>query len=385
MDSAIFEAPKENMSKPKAIVSVINDLSTDQRVHKVCSFLTDQGYDVLLVGRKKRDSVPLNQRSYSTKRMVLLFEKGALFYAFFNLRLFFFLLFRKSQLLLSNDLDTLLPNSIIARLKGIPLVYDSHEYFTEVPELLSRPKVRRIWERIEQYTFPKLKTVYTVNRSIADKYEHKYQIPVQVVRNVSPLWKPASVPTKHELGIPENKRLLIMQGAGLNIDRGIEEAIAMMHHLNDTVLMLVGDGDIIPAMKQRVQAEQLTDKVLFFGKRPYAELMFFTVHADLGLSLDQPTNPNYEFSLPNKVFDYMHAGTPIVCSNVVEVANLVRQHDLGLVLTDYSPEHMAERIENLLSDAERMLELKRNCEKAALVENWEKETEILQRIYANVH
>lgn len=372
------------MSRPKAIVSVINDLSTDQRVHKVCTFLTDQGYDVLLVGRKKHDSVALNERPYATKRMVLFFEKGALFYAFFNLRLFFFLLFRKSQLLLSNDLDTLLPNKLISGLKNIPLVYDSHEYFTEVPELLSRPKVRRIWERIEQYTFPKLKTVYTVNQSIADKYQQKYRIPVQVVRNVSPLWKPTTVPGKHELGIPENTRLLIMQGAGLNIDRGIEEAIAMMHHLNDTVLMLVGDGDIIPAMKQRVEAEQLTDKVLFFGKRPYAELMFFTFHADLGLSLDQPTNPNYEFSLPNKVFDYMHAGTPIVCSNVVEVANLVKQHDLGLVLTDYTPQHMASLIGNLLSDNERMLQLKRNCEKAALVENWEKETEILQRIYADV-
>jgi glycosyltransferase involved in cell wall biosynthesis len=372
------------MSKPKAIVSVINDLSTDQRVHKVCTFLTEQGYDVLLVGRKKRDSQPLAPRIYATKRMVLFFEKGALFYAFFNLRLFFFLLFRKSQLLLSNDLDTLLPNKLIAGLKDIPLVYDSHEYFTEVPELLSRPKVRRVWERIEQYAFPKLKTVYTVNQSIAEKYRQKYRVPVQVVRNVSPLWQPTTVPGKSELGIPENKQLLIMQGAGLNIDRGVEEAIAMMHHLHDTVLMLVGDGDIIPAMKQRVEAEQLTEKVLFFGKRPYAELMFFTFHADLGLSLDQPTNPNYEFSLPNKVFDYMHAGTPIVCSDVVEVANLVKRHDLGLVLTDYTPEQMAKVISNLLSDNERMQQLKRNCEKAALVENWEKESEILQRIYSNV-
>lgn len=372
------------MSKPKAIVSVINDLSTDQRVHKVCTFLTDQGYDVLLVGRKKRDSLPLTERAYATKRMKLYFEKGALFYAFFNLRLFFFLLFRKSQLLLSNDLDTLLPNKLVAGLKNIPLVYDSHEYFTEVPELLDRPKVRRVWERIEQYCFPKLKTVYTVNRSIADKYEQKYRVPVKVVRNVSPLWRPEVVPPKSELGIPENKRLLIMQGAGLNIHRGIEEAIAMMHHLNDAVLMLVGDGDIVPAMKQRVEAEKLTDKVLFFGKRPYAELMFFTFHADLGLSLDQPTNPNYEFSLPNKVFDYMHAGTPVVCSNVVEVARLVKQHDLGLVLDDYTPQHMADEIGNLLSDTERMQQLKANCEKAALVENWEKETEILQQIYTNV-
>ncbi|HLP55161.1 MAG TPA: glycosyltransferase [Fluviicola sp.] len=372
------------MSKPKVIVSVINDLSTDQRVHKVCTFLIDQGYDVLLVGRKKRDSLPLTERAYATRRMKLYFEKGALFYAFFNLRLFFFLLFRKSQLLLSNDLDTLLPNKLVSGLKNIPLVYDSHEYFTEVPELLDRPKVRRVWERIEQYCFPKLKTVYTVNRSIADKYEQKYHVPVNVVRNVSPLWRPEVVPPKSELGIPENKRLLIMQGAGLNIHRGIEEAIAMMHHLNDAVLMLVGDGDIIPAMKQRVEAEKLTDIVLFFGKRPYAELMFFTFHADLGLSLDQPTNPNYEFSLPNKVFDYMHAGTPVVCSNVVEVARLVKQHDLGLVLDDYTPQHMADEIGNLLSDTERMQQLKANCEKAALVENWEKETEILQQIYTNV-
>jgi glycosyltransferase involved in cell wall biosynthesis len=205
-----------------------------------------------------------------------------------------------------------------------------------------------------------------------------------VVRNVAPLWNPEHIPEKSALGIPENKQLLIMQGAGLNIDRGIEEAIAMMHYLDNAVLMLVGDGDIIPQMKERVRQEQLSGKVLFFDKRPYAELMYFTWHSDLGLSLDQPTNPNYEFSLPNKVFDYIHAATPVVCSDVIEVATLVRTLDVGLVLTDYDPQHMAREIGNLLADTARMQELKAHCRKAAQTENWENETEILKSIYPDV-
>lgn len=372
------------MAKPRAIVSVINDLNTDQRVHKVCTFLTGRGYDVLLVGRKKRDSRPLDSRNYRMHRMPLLFEKGALFYAWFNFRLFFFLLVRRHTLLVSNDLDTLLPNYLVSRLRRTRLVYDSHEYFTEVPELIHRPKVQRVWERIERFVFPKLKTVYTVNRSIAQKYEEKYGVPLKVVRNVSPLWHPDHVRTKAELGIPEGKHLLIMQGAGLNIERGVEEAVAMMHHLPDAVLLLVGDGDIIPQMKLQVGREHLGERVLFFGKRPYSELMQFTWHADLGLSLDQPTNPNYEFSLPNKVFDYIHTTTPVICSNVVEVAAIVRKYDLGLVLDKCDPQHMAQQIGALLSDPGRMETLKAHCRTAARSENWEKETEVLRSIYPDV-
>lgn len=372
------------MANMKAIVSVTNDLTTDQRVHKVCTFLVQQGYDVLLVGRKKTDSLPLAPRNYATHRMRFLVEKGAFFYAFFNLRLFFFLLFRKSSLLVANDLDTLLPNFLISKMKGCRLVYDSHEFFTEVPELIHRPKIRAVWLRIEQFIFPKLKTIITVNESIAKQYHERYGKQLVVVRNVSPLWNPElPITTKEQLGIPSDSQLLIMQGAGLNRDRGIEEAIHAMSHLEETVLLLVGNGDSIPAMKELVEAQQLQEKVLFFDKRPYSEMMCFTFHADLGLSFDQPTNPNYCFSLPNKIFDYLHAGTPILCSDVIEVATLVRKYDIGCVVTDFSPESLAKQIGDLLSNTERMNELKDNCKFAAIQENWEKETSILEKIYLN--
>ena len=188
------------LSKNRAIVSVTNDLYTDQRVHKICLFLEEQGYEVLLVGRKRKTSLPLESRSYKTKRMNLFFDKGAFFYAEYNLRLFMFLFFKKANLFVSNDLDTLLANYCASTFKrNTRLVYDSHEYFTEVPELVNRPKIQKVWEKIEEFIFPKIKTIYTVNSSIAELYKQKYKKDLFVVRNISMLWNPEVLKTRQEL------------------------------------------------------------------------------------------------------------------------------------------------------------------------------------------
>ncbi|AEA43583.1 glycosyltransferase [Fluviicola taffensis] len=373
------------MKKQTVIVSVINDLNTDQRVHKVCSFIQNQGYDVLLVGRALKSSQAMEFRTYRTKRFRMFFEKGVLFYAWFNFRLFWFLLFHRSSILVANDLDTLLPNYLVSKLKGINLVYDSHEYFTEVPELINRPKVKAIWERIERFFFPKLKFVSTVNHSIAEKYRQKYGVDLKVVRNVSPRWNPPKIQSKKELGIPEGKHILIMQGAGLNVDRGVEEAIRMMPFLENTVLLIVGDGDIIPEMKKLVEREKWTDLVLFFGKRSYLELLQFTQQADLGLSFDQPTNPNYLFSLPNKIFDYIQTSTPIICSDLVEVSKLVKSYEVGKIVSDFNPKELAKQIQTVLNNPELMESWKNNCKIAASKENWEVEVQQLNEFYPKIH
>lgn len=368
--------------KKKAIVSVTNDLFTDNRVHKICLFLEKQGYHVTLVGRLRKDSNSLAERSYRTKRLKLFKEKGASFYAEYNLRLFFYLLFHKAHLLVANDLDTLLANYAASKFKpNSRLVYDSHEYFTEVPELIERPKVQKIWEGIEGWIFPKLQTIYTVNESIAQLYREKYKKEIFVVRNISPTWKPENILTKKELGIPENKFLVILQGAGINIHRGAEEAVEAMKSIEDAALLIVGDGDVVDNLKKYINDYDLHDKVFFYGKRPYNEMMNFTHHADVGLTLDKPTNINYKYSLPNKVFDYIHAETPIICTNLVEIERIVNRHKIGLVLDELTPDSLAEKINYLKDHPELLLEMKKNCKSAAEIENWEHESLILEEIY----
>ncbi|SFT84349.1 Glycosyltransferase involved in cell wall bisynthesis [Lishizhenia tianjinensis] len=369
------------MKKKKAIVSVTNDLYTDQRVHKVATFLHENGYDVTLVGRLLPTSKALD-RAYKTHRMKLSFHKGALFYANYNLRLFFYLLFHKADVLLSNDLDTLLANFMAKQFKRkCELVYDSHEYYTEVPELVARPKIKAVWEAIEGFIFPKLNKIYTVNQSIADKYSKKYNKDLHIIRNISPLWKPKNILSKEELGIDVSKKMIILQGAGINIDRGAEEAVMAMKYIENTVLYFVGSGDIIEDLKDLVQKENLEDKVVFKGRRPYDEMMNFTYHADLGLTLDKDTNLNYKFSLPNKVFDYIHTTTPILASNVIEVTTIVKNYEVGDVIDNHQPEHIAEKIKSILENSEKHAVLCENCRKTAQVLNWESESQKLKEIY----
>ena len=149
-------------------VSVSNDLFSDMRVDKICNTLVSLGFEVTLVGRKLPGSLPLSNRNYATKRMKLLFKKGALFYAELNLRLFLLFLFKRHSFLLANDLDTLLANYAISRIKGSKLVYDSHEYFTEVPELQEGYCAKNTWLKKEEYIFPKVTHVYTECDSIAE-------------------------------------------------------------------------------------------------------------------------------------------------------------------------------------------------------------------------
>lgn len=370
------------MKKKRAIVSVTNDLCTDQRVNKVCNFLHQHDFKVTLVGRKLKKSLEVTDRPYKTKRFHLFFNKKAFFYANYNIRLFWYLLFHKFDLLVSNDLDTLPANYLASRIKSSTrLVYDSHELFTEVPELTSRPKVRNVWLGIEKKIFPKLETVITVNPSIAEIYSKRYGLSLFVVRNVSPLWHPENIKSKQQLGLPDDKKIIILQGSGINVDRGGEEAVLAMNHLENTLLLFVGSGDVIPQLKNLVKENKLTSKVKFVDRLPYREMMNYTFHADIGLSLDKNTNPNYQFSLPNKVFDYIHTTTPIVCSNLIEIKRIIEKYDVGRIIPSHSPKAIAETISSIISNEDLLHQLKENCKKAAEFENWENETAVLKKIY----
>jgi glycosyltransferase involved in cell wall biosynthesis len=340
------------------------------------------GFDVLLVGRKLPSSLPMDNRPYAHHRMKLLFTKGPLFYAEFNIRLFFFLLFHKFDLLTSNDLDTLLPSYLVSRVKRKPLIYDSHEYFTEVPELVNRPGVQKIWKHIEKWIFPKLKDVFTVNDSIAGLFEKDYGIRPHVVRNIPFKRSVKATKSRKELGLPEDKFILILQGSGINIHRGSEEMVEAMKYIEGVVLLIVGGGDVIDTLKQMAEKPGINGKVIFKPRQPYNDLMQYTANADMGLTLDKDTNLNYRFSLPNKLFDYIQAGIPVLASDLPEIKRIIERYKIGTFIPNHQPQQIAATINELIENRGQLNNWKRNLTFAADDLTWEKESEVIKKVYS---
>jgi len=360
----------------KIIVSVTSDLVSDNRVHKVCTTLKNIGFKVLLVGRKLPASLPLQVRDYEAKRFRLLFKKGPLFYAEFNTRLYLFLLFSKFDLLLSNDLDTLPANFIASKVKNKPLVYDSHEYFTEVPELIGRPLVKKVWEWLEKKMVPNIKHAFTVCNSIAKIYEKKYGTPFKVVRNIPVSSKMNSLPEKTE----NTGKIILYQGA-VNIGRGLEQAILVMHFVENAKLIIAGDGDIKTNRQNLVIKENLQNKVEFTGRLPLEELAKLTPQADLGLSIEEDLGLNYRFALPNKLFDYIQAQVPVLITNLPEMAAIVNQYQIGEITDSLEPRHLAEKITDALINQEKRKIWKSNLPLAAKELTRENEEKVIWEIF----
>ena len=361
----------------KILVLVSNDLATDQRVYRICDSIQKSNFTVELWGRSRKNSMDLPLWAWKSRRYNLIFETGPLFYFSLTVTFFFRLLFSKFDIIYANDLDTLLPAYLVSKLRRKVLIYDTHEYFTGVPELVKRPRIRAIWKSIESYIFPKLKYVFTVNKSIADLYASEYKVEPLVMRNIPIAEEVQLISNRMELGLPENKYLIILQGNGINIDRGAEEAVEMMKQLDDCALIIVGSGDVIPILENTVNQEKLQDKVLFFSRRPYKELAQFTLNCDLGLSLDKPTNINYQLSLPNKLFDYIRAEVPVLASNLVEVSNVVNKFEVGEIALNCEPNYLALKVKTLKNNKPLQDIYKANCKKAKLQLTWENESKTL--------
>ena len=380
IEAAAFSFILLNCRMTKRIyISVINDLVTDNRIHKVAISLQKMGFQVTLVGRKLPQSLSVNDRPYSIQRMSLIFTKGPFFYIEFNIRLFFLLLFSKADIFLSNDLDTLLANFIASEIKKKPLVYDSHEYFTEVPELIKRPKVQRFWEKIEENILPKIKHAYTVCESIAKAYQTKYGTPFKVVRNLPLRNGKAEVPEKEKLEYG-TKKIILYQGA-LNIGRGLECAIEAMQYVENAQLVLAGEGDITENLKTRTTRLNVNDKVSFLGRIPLEKMKYITAQADLGISIEEDLGLNYRFALPNKLFDYIQQEIPVMVSNLPEMKRIVEHYQIGTILEKHAPKVMARQFEEALSDETLRKTWTTNLPTTANDLCWENEESVLQGIF----
>ncbi len=371
----------------RVLISVSNDLVTDQRVGKVSASLQRNGYDVLLIGCIKKERKPLD-RPYQTYRFNLFFRKKFIFYLEYNLRLLFVLLFKRKDILLCNDTDALPASFIAAKLCRVPLVFDAHELFPEVPELADRPEVKRVWEKMEDIFFPHLKNSYTVCQSIAEHYKQKYGITMRVVRNIpNKDTAPSSINSAERKRISilpslEGKKLLLYQGA-INMGRGVDWLINTMPYLDNCILCICGDGDLLQEMKALTKEKQLEERIIFTGRLPFEELNQYTEKADLGFVLLENMGLSYYYSLPNRIFDYMKYGVPVLASNFPEIARIVETHQTGRLISNYEPEYLAKVILEILKERENKPEDKVRLKELSKEYCWENEEKVMLEIVKN--
>lgn len=361
----------------RVYIAVINDLMTDQRVHRVAELMLSKGIRVKCIGRKLRDSPPLEDVKFKYRRYRMLFKKGPLFYACYNIRLLVTLLFaRKPSLFIANDLDTLPASFIAGRIRNVKLVYDSHEFFTQVPELINRKRTQAVWKWIEYRYVTRLDYALTVNRSIAEIYRRLYKVKFKVVRNVPAKREPCLDP---EIRVSfKGRQMIIYQGA-LNLGRGLELMIETMSYLENTIFVIAGSGDIEKELKKLVIDKELGNKVIFKGRLSPGNLFELTCKADLGISLEEDRGLNYRYALPNKIFDYIQARVPVLCSDLPEMARIVRTYGVGIATTENEPDKLAGIIRYMLK--ERANGAWRGAlDRAAAELCWENESSVYQGI-----
>lgn len=388
----------ETITYMTLLFTVTNDLTYDQRMHRICGTLAAQGHTVTLVGRLLPHSTALEDKVFRQTRLRCRFHKGFLFYAEYNLRLFYFLLKTPCDAVCSVDLDTLPAGCLATLLRRKQRVFDAHEYFTQVPEVVERPAVQFFWETVARLCLPFYRHAYTVGPSLAKIFEKKYGVKFGVVRNVASPSAPFQKQREREkqaetsqgtsrhpsaFGEGLGVRLLLYQGA-LNAGRGIEALLEAMQHLDGVQLLLAGEGDLSETLRRRADELQLGEKVKFLGFVKPDELKTLTAQAWLGLNLLENRGLSYYYSLANKFFDYVQAEVPVLTMNFPEYRALNAEHRVAVLLDELNPEALAAAVRRLLDNPTEYQNLQAACHTAREVWNWGREQEELLRIWRNV-
>lgn len=357
------------------VLAVTTDLNYDQRMQRISSSLAQAGYHVLLIGRQLPDSQPLIPRHYAQCRLQCFFNKGKLFYLEYTIRIFWYLCVRTFDAYVAVDLDTALPVYVHAKLRSKPFIYDAHEYFTEVVEVINRPWIKKTWLLIEQFIVKRTHFAYTVSQSLADLYFKRYHKVFAVIRNCAVLEANLTLP------LDKKEKFLLYQGA-LNAGRGLEVLLQAMPRVN-MKLVICGKGDVYEQLQEITNTLQLTEKIIFKEYVRPEELQNITQKAFLGINLLENQGLSYYYSLGNKFFDYLHAGVPQLLVDFPEYRCLNNECQVGEIVA-LEPATIAAKINELAQNPAHYNQLVQNCLKARLKWNWQNEEIKLRAFYANL-
>ena len=360
------------------LIAVTNDLSHDRRMHRTCNVLSEAGCDVTLIGRSLPDSQPFDPDGFKAKRLRCFFHIGFLFYAEYNMRLFFYFMTNRYDIACAVDLDTVLAVRIASFFKRKTTVHDAHEYFTEVPELEGRNLTKGIWQAIGKSTVKHFDARYTVGQHLAEKLGKQFKASFEVIRNL-----PSKEQSRTIRPVDKESRMLVYAGA-LNEGRGIEEILQALRDLPGWRFRIAGEGDLSAQLRELSAQLNVSDRVEFLGWISPDDLPSIFRKATLGINVLKGESLNYYYSLANKFFDFIHAGLPSINMNFPEYASIQQQYACCYLINELSPISIVNAINDIENNPHLMQSMIEGCKRASDELTWEREAARLRKIYNSI-
>jgi glycosyltransferase involved in cell wall biosynthesis len=363
----------------------INPIDYERRIINQAKTAVDGKFQVLVIAFGHSGEPSQEVKPYGRlKRIISPFtEGGPLKFVHFNFRLLFILLRTRTDIIHAHDLWVLPAATVTAALKRKKLIYDAHEYYAGL-EIFNHHRFRRfLWLLLESLFVRFVDVLVTVSEPLADLYRARYpSVPeCRVIRNL-PLKEDPSPALAESL--PENFQYLLVYHGHLKPGRGLENLVRAMATVKNAGLILIGGGELMVRLQDLIANPDTRDKVMIRSYVSLESLISTSARADIGVALFEKTSVNYSYALPNKFFEYIMAGLPVLASDIETLKEYVDRYDIGRTVDPSDPEHIARTIEEMLSDPKRLEKWRRNTRSAAKLLNWNTESVEMLRIYENL-
>ncbi len=366
------------MPSPQHIcLTLLGDVRYDSRSFKCAKSLQEHRYQVSIVMSGSQSSEFDFEGIHIVTVGLRKWFWSKLYFLEFYLKATIVILRIKAECYFASDLYSLPVAFIAEKVHHAKLVYDAREFYAEIAGLQHRKFEQGAWKSLERFFIKRADRVFTVNHSLARLLAERYPIPQPVVLKNFPAFftsKKTNV-LRSALGgfqILTDKKILLYQG-GLQHGRGIFLLLKIIQQFPDCVLVFLGDGILKNEIQQAIQRDELQEKVFLLDAVPVDQLLTYTASADLGLCLIENFGTSYYYSLPNKLFEYIMAGIPVVASDFPEMKKIVETYQVGETANPEKEDEVVARINKILCDKNYYSKLKENCKKAATIFNWESE------------
>jgi glycosyltransferase involved in cell wall biosynthesis len=287
----------------------------------------------------------------------------------------------------AHDLVTLSAATLAADRTGAKVVYDAHELETHTNYVLA-PATKTAIEQYEAILAPRAERLITVCESIADWLASNYRVrrPVVVMNSPAsgPLRDPPGAGVRGLLGLDASVPLAVYVGS-VTIDRGLELCVEALAFLPDVHLATVGPRypATEQAMRERAGALEISDRLHFVDPRPADEIVAFIASADCSVMPIQNVCLSYYYCFPNKLLESVFAGLPVVVADLYELGRFVREHVVGVVVDETSPESIAAGIRRALEDVSLRPDREMR-EEVASAYGWPRQRSMLYEMYAEI-